>query len=545
MDLSPIATVDDYGPGVQTALAPEFVDQDASISQQAAQDLNAFQPYNNTLFYAASPGWSVQYTFVGTYIGVFGVFLPWISGDLPVAHYAVDGDFQEIRANPNISGQLDINAPFYEIDNLAPSQHTLTVNITRASPDGPWVFDYLRVAVVQESSETGSPTSASSSISTISTTSTSTSASTTPPASETPLSATSAAVTSQTTSSGESTSLQGNQTNSGSLAATASVATAHPDGAQFPTAPVVGAIAGGVVLIAAVLALVYYFWKRSRRASVDSYEHARKQDEDDSERPQGPRHASDNNMLPAMESSKEYEAGYGTLAARFNHTPPPHSSGYSTWSPDFAHQRSQSETYPLSWTHQNSSSPDVRAQTMYSSSSSIPWEQWSSYSPPPGWGQSGPYPPPAMHMEAPARTSAEHVQRVAVAVVGAAPVQEPAPYAALQAAAGARPSTPLGLASSEDANPSGSVVPTFDPQHRAPSALSLVAHDGPLTGSTVDLAPPRADNSTRMLGGVITYDGKESRLTTVTARNIDTASPGGGSGGCTSPSGAPPPAYIP
>lgn len=87
---------------------------------------------------------------------------------------------------------------------------------------------------------------------------------------------------------------------------------------------------------------------------------------------------------------------------------------------------------------------------------------------------------------------------------------------------------------------------------RAPSALSLAANvRASAANSKTDLAivPPSATpyGSTRMLGGVVTYDGKESRLTVAPA---DAVSPvdgevGSGSHDLEGRHSMPPPAYVP
>lgn len=100
---------------------------------------------------------------------------------------------------------------------------------------------------------------------------------------------------------------------------------------------------------------------------------------------------------------------------------------------------------------------------------------------------------------------------------------------------------------------SGSWIHGHPGNARAPSALSLATNvHASAENSKTDLAivPPSAppDGSTRMLGGVVTYDGKESRLTTVVP--ADAVSPvdgeaGSGSHGLEGRHSMPPPAYVP
>lgn len=88
---------------------------------------------------------------------------------------------------------------------------------------------------------------------------------------------------------------------------------------------------------------------------------------------------------------------------------------------------------------------------------------------------------------------------------------------------------------------------------RAPSALSLAASTRPsATNSRTDLAiitPSGTSNGgARMLGGMVTYDGKESRLTTVAPADAISPVDGEvdpGSGSSEARHGMPPPAYIP
>lgn len=148
---------------------------------------------------------------------MYGIIIPWIEGDLPVAHYSVDGAFEQVRTGPNVS-TVQGNALFYQINNLPLEVHTLTINVTTASSDNPWIFDYLRIANATDAN----PQSTSLT-------------STTAPASS-----------------------------SSSAAAIASVApSASNSSSSFPKAPVVGAVAGGVVLMVALLVLLYYLWRRA------------------------------------------------------------------------------------------------------------------------------------------------------------------------------------------------------------------------------------------------------------------------------------------
>ncbi|OJT09763.1 hypothetical protein TRAPUB_13722 [Trametes pubescens] len=144
----------------------------------------------------------------GNYIAVYGVILPWIEGDLPLVRYSVDGDFEQVRIGQNVS-TVQANALFYQINFPLAGVHTLTMNVTTASSDNPWLFDYLRYANAPNSTST-----------------------------------TDVASPSSTT--------------------VASAVPSSSDSSSFPTAPIVGRGVGGIVLIAALLAFLCYLWNRAR-----------------------------------------------------------------------------------------------------------------------------------------------------------------------------------------------------------------------------------------------------------------------------------------
>lgn len=154
-----------------------------------------------------------------------------------MAHYSVGGAFEQVRTGLNVS-TVQGNALFYQINNLPLEVHTLTINVTTASSNNPWIFDYLRIANATDSNSQ-------------STSSTSTTA---------PASASSTTVP------------------------TASMASsASNSSSSFPTAPVVGAVAGGVVLVVGLLAFLYYLWRRACiRAQELEFEEVRGRQDDPS-----------------------------------------------------------------------------------------------------------------------------------------------------------------------------------------------------------------------------------------------------------------------
>ncbi|KAH9851904.1 hypothetical protein C2E23DRAFT_886118 [Lenzites betulinus] len=241
-DSPPTIIVDNAGPGVQVTLSPSYTGQIGNVSEQAKESLDGITPNNNTLFFAANPGWNVEYTFFGNYIALFGMVLPFVSGDPAVATYAVDGTFQQTTVNPKVT-LLDPDVALYTVQDLLLANHTLTVNITTASPDNPWVFDFLRVGPFPLPSS-------SASVATSSATSTS--------------STFSVSTTSQPTGTATSTSASGSATS----------AAASNSTQAFPTAIVAGSIAGGIAFAAILFALTWCLWMRSRRRR------RRKQEED-------------------------------------------------------------------------------------------------------------------------------------------------------------------------------------------------------------------------------------------------------------------------
>ncbi|KAI0773235.1 hypothetical protein BD413DRAFT_315780 [Trametes elegans] len=158
----------------------------------------------------ARSGWNVQYTFSGHLILVYGTVLPWLSGDTPAAQYTIDGNAQATTVAPNVSTPL---GKFLF----------------------PYILDYFEVRPVRDPEH-------STSISSMTTDTTGTSTS-------------SDSVTTTTSpSSGPS--------------ASSTTALSSESSSSFPVAPVVGGVAGGIVLFVGLSALLYYCCKRSSKRAI-------------------------------------------------------------------------------------------------------------------------------------------------------------------------------------------------------------------------------------------------------------------------------------
>ena len=178
---------------------------------------------------------------IGTRISLYGVVIPWISGPLPTAQYAVDGQSQNITSAPNTTRTL-LGVNFYTSDWFPNGTHVLTVNVTTATEDGPYLFDYLSI-------DTTNPPAASTN-NTIATNTTT-------------------AVTSSSTSS-TSTSSSSTATSSGdALGASTS------GKSSVPTGPIVGGVIGGMALLALIAFGAWWLWRKHRTEGVSTYAYAR------------------------------------------------------------------------------------------------------------------------------------------------------------------------------------------------------------------------------------------------------------------------------
>ncbi|KAI0664337.1 hypothetical protein C8Q70DRAFT_930320 [Cubamyces menziesii] len=192
--------------------------------------------FNHTYTAVTASGWQLSWLFVGNYVQVVGLSIPWISGDLATATFSVDDLETFTFTAPNVS-MIQTNVSYYTVTpyDLPQGDHVLHVNVTTATPDSPWLLDYLIIAT--------NPSSSQVSISPM------------PLSTSSPPNNGNASAASSTSHASEPTT---------------NVSRSDPSDessiASFPLAPVVGGAAGGIVLIAALLALLFYLWKRSRRS---------------------------------------------------------------------------------------------------------------------------------------------------------------------------------------------------------------------------------------------------------------------------------------
>ena len=163
---------------------------------------------------------------------MFGVVIPYITGPLPAAQYAVDSSSLTTSSVPNTTRTLT-GAKFYTSEYFPFGFHTLTVNVTTATDNAPYLFDYLAIDT------TDPPASSSSSSSSATSSFSHTSSSSSPTSSDTALHA------------------QGASTS------------------NAPTGAIVGGVIGGVVLLAAIAIGAWWLWKKNRTYDQSSYAYAK------------------------------------------------------------------------------------------------------------------------------------------------------------------------------------------------------------------------------------------------------------------------------
>ncbi|RDX47667.1 hypothetical protein OH76DRAFT_1405738 [Lentinus brumalis] len=214
---------------------PQYVNVTDQISTEAYDYVQTAQlsAYNQTLGDITTPRWSFSYEFNGTRISVFGVVIPYITGPLPAAQYAVDGVSLNTSTVPNTTRTLT-GVNFYTSQYFPSGPHVLTVNVTTATSDGPYLFDYLAI-------DTTDPPASSSSSSSSSTTS-----------------------SSSQTSSSASPSTSGTALHAEALSKSSA-----------PTGAIVGGVVGGVILLAAIAIGAWWLWKKHRTYDQSSYSYAR------------------------------------------------------------------------------------------------------------------------------------------------------------------------------------------------------------------------------------------------------------------------------
>ncbi|OSD05245.1 hypothetical protein PYCCODRAFT_1475335 [Trametes coccinea BRFM310] len=199
------------------------------ISDKTAAELSPLVPLLHDRTYGAVslPGTRIVYHFYGNAVDVVGLVLPWTGGNLSSADIDVDGTNPQKLTwiAPNITSS-QLNVTYYS---LGPSRlnleyHNLTITVTQASSDDPWLIDYVRIANVQYPA-TGTSTAL------------------------TEYGAATSTVTASSTPSNSTASTPGTEV-SGSES-------------SFPLIPVIGGMVGGVVLLAILFVLLFVLWRRS------------------------------------------------------------------------------------------------------------------------------------------------------------------------------------------------------------------------------------------------------------------------------------------
>lgn len=170
-----------------------------------------------------------KYGCTGSNIFVFGSVVDPGSSSPPVSMYSVDGGSPTTFTAPQTTGRQDV-VQFFRSSNMPLTNHTLTINITNASPGAPYYLDYLQFNIdVLPLSSSVAPTSSASA--------TSSSLSSSPPADSTTASASPSATTS---------------------AAAETKQTAA-------TGAIVGGVVGGLAVLFMIIGALY--WRRNRRPS--------------------------------------------------------------------------------------------------------------------------------------------------------------------------------------------------------------------------------------------------------------------------------------
>ncbi|KAI0362092.1 hypothetical protein OH77DRAFT_1416300 [Trametes cingulata] len=178
--------------------------------------------YNSTLTGCSVSGASVVFTFNGSNVYAFGSVVDSGGGDPPESVYSVDGDSPTSFTAPQVTGRRDA-VQFFGSGALPLRNHTLIINITKASPSAPYYLDYLQFST-----------------------------------DVLPLDSPSSSLTA-TTSVSQSTSQSAGSP-------TTSAPAGSSDVARKPTAPtgaIVGGVVGGLAFLCILIALLY--WRRNKR----------------------------------------------------------------------------------------------------------------------------------------------------------------------------------------------------------------------------------------------------------------------------------------
>ncbi|KIP07483.1 hypothetical protein PHLGIDRAFT_118062 [Phlebiopsis gigantea 11061_1 CR5-6] len=116
---------------------------------------------NNTLSYTAEAGNSVILKFNGTGVGVVGATAPVGDKEPPISTYVIDGGSPVTYTAPtNITATL-FSQTFFLQQSLSASEHTLVINVTRASDAAPFLLDYIGYVPLSNTTNSTSATSSS------------------------------------------------------------------------------------------------------------------------------------------------------------------------------------------------------------------------------------------------------------------------------------------------------------------------------------------------------------------------------------------------
>ncbi|KAJ8473747.1 hypothetical protein ONZ51_g7666 [Trametes cubensis] len=319
--------------------------------------------FNHTYTAVTASGWQLSWLFVGNYVQVVGLSIPWISGDLATATFSVDDLETFTFTAPNVS-MIQTNVSYYTVTpyDLPQGDHVLHVNVTTATPDSPWLLDYLIIAT--------NPSSSQVSISPM------------PLSTSSPPNNGNASAASSTSHASEPTT---------------NVSRSDPSDessiASFPLAPVVGGAAGGIVLIAALLALLFYLWKRSRRSmpEKDAVGSDRQPRGDEPKLPQVTLPPFDlGHTVPRISRRDE------SVSSRVSESTPPLASGSMARPPiagvrpgsPYTGQQGWPQHGSADWTHQQAVYPSA-SMASPSYSGFAQWQQPGAANAQGAWGQPG------------------------------------------------------------------------------------------------------------------------------------------------------------
>ncbi|RPD54960.1 hypothetical protein L226DRAFT_83696 [Lentinus tigrinus ALCF2SS1-7] len=99
---------------------------------------------------ATARGAALEISVDGTGFALFGIIPPSNTTDLPPsALYTVDNSTSRSTASTlPFATDCQRNQNFFQVNNLTPGNHTITVNVTHASPTAPYIVDYIWICGV-------------------------------------------------------------------------------------------------------------------------------------------------------------------------------------------------------------------------------------------------------------------------------------------------------------------------------------------------------------------------------------------------------------